>query len=145
MAFIVIVCSSCKWARGAKADAKRVKCQHCGATIDVRKAKSFATADNVHDLSEAVGRVNENLRRHKKVAPGPSGQPRPKFKGERDAVLELAKAKAEFTLVDVVEAIAKQRGMDQSAVDKEKVAEAIEDLLTKGFLMEFTYGRFRLV
>jgi hypothetical protein len=149
MAFVVIVCSKCKWARGAKASAKRVKCTRCGATIDVGLAKPFAYADNELDLAKAVGDVNEGLHKRTKGSrpkPAPvAGPPRPKFKGEREAVLDLAKEKGEVTLAEIVEAIAASRGIPVGNVDKDAVSRAIEDLLMAGDLFECSIGRFRIV
>ena len=145
MAFVVIVCSKCKWARGARADAKRVKCTRCGATIDVKKARIFAHADNELDLAKAVGEVNEGLRKHKKLPAKGQGPPRPKFKGEREAILDLAKAKCEVTLAEIVEAIAASRGIPVGNVDKEAIGRAIEDLLMAGDIFECSIGRFRIV
>jgi DNA-directed RNA polymerase subunit RPC12/RpoP len=150
MAFVVIVCSKCKWARGAKVESKRVKCTRCGATIDVRLARAFGRADNELDLARAVGEVNESLHRRGKkpvgVGPGSTNEPpRPKFKGEREFIMEFARTKGEFTLDEILQAMAASRGIAVQDVDKEKAMRAINDLMTKGFLFECRYCRYRIV
>jgi threonine synthase len=149
MSFIVIVCSKCKWARGVKAASKRVKCTYCGATIDVQMARPFASADNEMDLARAVGEVNENLHKHGKktveVRPGPAKeQPRPKFRGEREFIIDLAQKKKEFTVDDVLQALSESRGIAVQAVDREKVMKAVNDLLMKGYMIETKYCHYRL-
>jgi len=150
MAFVVIVCSKCKWARGAKADSKRVKCTHCGASIDVQMARAFGRADNELDLAKVVGEVNEGLHRRGKKPVGAGrvktdGTARPKFKGEREFIMELARKTKEFTIDEALQAIASSRGIAVQDVDREKLMRAINDLLTEGFMFECRYCRYRIV
>jgi hypothetical protein len=149
MSFIVVVCSKCKWARGVKATSKRVKCNHCGATLDVQMARPFASADNERDLARAVGEVNENLHKHGKtpvpVGPAKAKEPaRPKFRGEREFIIDLTQKKKEFTVDDVLQALAGSRGIAVQDVDREKVMKAINDLLMKGYIIETKYCHYRL-
>jgi len=153
MSFIVIVCSKCKWARGARADSKRVGCTRCGATIDVQLARPFAHADNELELAKAVGDVNQKVmgkghttvRTQRPKYVHVKEPPKPKAKNDRETILELAKERGEFGLDDALGALAASKGIDVSSVDREKVITRINELLTKGLLFEARYGRYRAI
>jgi hypothetical protein len=153
MSFIVIVCSKCKWARGAKEDSKRVKCTHCGATIDVQLARPFARADNALDLAKAVGKVNQKVLgkgrtalRTQRPRDMPSKEPpRPKPKGDREVIMDLARCKGIFTIDDVLMALATSKGIGVSEVDKDKAQRTLNELLTKGLIFESSYNNFKIV
>lgn len=153
MSFIVIVCSKCKWARGARASSKKVRCTRCGALIDVQLARPFAHADNELKLAKAVGDVNQKVIGKGKVTVRTQipkyihvkEEPRPKAKADREVILDLGRKGAEFTLEDVLEALASSKGLEISAVDKEKAIKTINELMTKGLLIETRYGRYKAV
>jgi hypothetical protein len=153
MSFIVIICSKCKWARGARTDSKRVKCTRCGATIDVRLARPFAHANNELELAKAVGDVNQKVMGKGKTTIRTQipkdvhveHPAKPKAKGDRETILELAKKMGEFGLDDALGALAGSKGIDVSSVDIEKTIKTINELLTKGLLFEARYGRYKAI
>jgi len=153
MPFIVIVCSKCKWARGARADSKRVKCTRCGATIDVQLARPFAHADNEMELAKAVGDVNQRVigkgrvtvRTQRPKYVHVKEEPRPKARSEREVILDLGRKMGDFTLEDVHTALAAARTIDVNFVDKEKALKTINELLIKGLIIETRYGRYKIV
>jgi hypothetical protein len=110
---------------------------------------------NELDLAKAVGDVNENLhRRGRKPSnvksdghgPAPKAKtPRPRTKDDREAIMELARRKKEFTIEDVLEALAQTRMVPSSEVDNEDAVKAIDDLMTKGLIFEFKFGQFKIV
>jgi hypothetical protein len=153
MSFIVIVCSKCKWARGARADSKRVKCTRCGASIDVQLARPFAHADNELELAKAVGDVNQKVMGKGKVTIRTQRpkyvhvkeENKPKARPDRETLLELSRKRGEFSLEDALVALATAKGTDAASIDTEKALKTINELLTKGLLFETRYGRYRIV
>ena len=155
MEFWVIVCSKCKWARGVKATSKRVRCTRCGATIDVRLARPFGKACNELDLAKAVGEVNEYLHRRgrrpaqvrtsKEYPASKTRTPKPRTKEVRETIMELARTKKEFSVEDVIQALARTHLVLPSEVERDDAVKAIDDLMTKGLIFEFKFGHYKIV
>ena len=57
--FGVIVCGRCHRPRGVDLATSRARCPHCGASIDVTRARVFFSTDSQSELAEAVRAYSE--------------------------------------------------------------------------------------
>jgi DNA-binding transcriptional ArsR family regulator len=62
MAYVVIVCSRCRLARGAPESAKTASCPGCGRKLRVPELKKYHRTDSLTELAEAIGRLNASLK-----------------------------------------------------------------------------------
>ncbi|MEM2869943.1 MAG: DUF1922 domain-containing protein [Thermoplasmata archaeon] len=92
MAYVVVVCSKCRRARGARESAKTARCPGCGRSLTLQKLRKYFRTSSLTDLAEAVGRMNAQLRggletclgdRKEKGRGGTSGG-EPQARGERE-------------------------------------------------------------
>ena len=57
--FGVIICGRCHRPRGVDLSTASATCPHCGASIDVRRARVFFQTDSLTELARAVREVSE--------------------------------------------------------------------------------------
>lgn len=62
MAYVVIVCSSCRLARGAPETAKTASCPRCGRKLRVPELRKYYRSESLSQLAEAIGQLNARLR-----------------------------------------------------------------------------------
>jgi len=62
MAYVVIVCSRCRLARGAPEHARTASCPGCGRKLRVPQLRKYHRTDSLTELSEAIGRLNASLK-----------------------------------------------------------------------------------
>jgi hypothetical protein len=61
MKFGVIVCPSCKKAKGVNLLNKTTKCVGCGKSLKIHGLKIFYKTDSTKELQQAIGLVNAEL------------------------------------------------------------------------------------
>jgi len=62
MAYVVIVCSRCRIARGAPERAKTASCPSCGRKLKVPELKKYHRTESLAELAEAIGQLNARLK-----------------------------------------------------------------------------------
>jgi len=62
MAYVVIVCSKCRLARGARENAKTASCPRCGRTLCLAELRKYHRAESLSELAEAIGQLNAKLK-----------------------------------------------------------------------------------
>jgi hypothetical protein len=62
MAYVVIVCSRCRLARGAPETAKTATCPGCGRKLRVQELKKYHRAESLSETAEAIGQLNAKLK-----------------------------------------------------------------------------------
>ena len=62
MAYVVIVCSRCRLARGAPETAKTATCPRCGRKLRVPKLRKYYRSESLDQLREAIGQLNARLK-----------------------------------------------------------------------------------
>ncbi len=62
MAYVVIVCSRCRLARGAPETAKTASCPGCGRKLRVPELRKYYRSESLSRLAEAIGQLNARLR-----------------------------------------------------------------------------------
>jgi len=62
MAYVVIVCSRCRLARGAPEHAKTASCPGCGRKLRVPELKKYHRTEKLTELAEAIGQLNARLK-----------------------------------------------------------------------------------
>ena len=62
MAYVVIVCSRCKLARGAPEHARTASCPGCGRKLRIQELKKYHRTDSLKELAEAIGQLNARLK-----------------------------------------------------------------------------------
>ncbi|MBM4250238.1 MAG: hypothetical protein FJ149_12640 [Euryarchaeota archaeon] len=62
MAYVVIVCSSCRLARGASETARTASCPNCGRRMRLAGRKKYCRSESLDHIREAVGRLNARLK-----------------------------------------------------------------------------------
>ncbi len=62
MAYVVIVCSGCRLARGAAETAKTASCPGCGRRLRVAELRKYYRSESLDQLREAIGQLNARLR-----------------------------------------------------------------------------------
>lgn len=62
MAYVVIVCSRCRLARGAPEHAKTASCPGCGQRLRVPELKKYHRTEKLTELAEAIGQLNARLK-----------------------------------------------------------------------------------
>jgi hypothetical protein len=62
MAYVVIVCSGCRLARGAAETAKTASCPGCGRKLRVPELRKYYRSESLDQIREAIGQLNARLR-----------------------------------------------------------------------------------
>jgi hypothetical protein len=62
MAYVVIVCSRCRLARGAPEHARTASCPSCGRKLRVPELKKYHRTEKLTELAEAIGQLNARLK-----------------------------------------------------------------------------------
>jgi predicted RNA-binding Zn-ribbon protein involved in translation (DUF1610 family) len=62
MAYVVIVCSRCRLARGASETAKTASCPNCGRKLRVPELRKYYRSESLDQLREAIGQLNARLK-----------------------------------------------------------------------------------
>jgi len=62
MAYVVIVCSRCRLARGAAETAKTASCPKCGQKLRVRELRKYYRSESLDQIREAIGQLNARLK-----------------------------------------------------------------------------------
>ena len=62
MAYVVIVCSRCRLARGARETARTASCPRCGRTLHLAEMRTYHRAESLSELAEAIGQLNASLK-----------------------------------------------------------------------------------
>ena len=62
MAYIVIVCSRCRLARGAAETAKTASCPNCGRKLQVGELRKYFRSESLDQIREAIGQLNARLK-----------------------------------------------------------------------------------
>lgn len=62
MAYVVIVCSRCRLARGAAETAKTASCPNCGRKLRVAEARKYFRSESLDQVREAIGQLNARLK-----------------------------------------------------------------------------------
>jgi len=62
MAYVVIVCSRCRLARGASETAKTASCPRCGRKLRVPELRKYYRSESLDRLREAIGQLNARLK-----------------------------------------------------------------------------------
>jgi predicted RNA-binding Zn-ribbon protein involved in translation (DUF1610 family) len=62
MAYVVIVCSRCRLARGAAETAKTASCPNCGRKMHVAELRKYFRSESLDQLREAIGQLNARLK-----------------------------------------------------------------------------------
>ena len=62
MAYVVIVCSRCRLARGAAECAKTASCPNCGRKLQVGELRKYFRSESLDQLREAIGQLNARLK-----------------------------------------------------------------------------------
>ena len=62
MAYVVIVCSRCRLARGAPEHARTASCPGCGRKLRVPELKKYYRTSSLSELAEAIGQLNARLK-----------------------------------------------------------------------------------
>lgn len=117
MAYVVIVCSRCRLARGAPETAKTATCPGCGRKLRVQELKKYHRAESLSETAEAIGQLNAKLKGGLDA-----------YLGDLNASLASGrkKAKGEITIGDEATVAARP---EKPAVPAAKVDRAILSLL----------------
>jgi hypothetical protein len=62
MAYVVIVCSRCRLARGAPETAKTASCPGCGRKLRVPELRKYFRSESLSQVAEAIGQLNARLK-----------------------------------------------------------------------------------
>jgi hypothetical protein len=62
MAYVVIVCSRCRLARGAPEGAMTATCPGCGRKLRVPELRKYHRSESLAELAEAIGQLNARLK-----------------------------------------------------------------------------------
>jgi len=62
MAYVVIVCSGCRLARGAPEGAKTASCPSCGRRLRVQELRKYYSSESLDKIREAIGQLNARLK-----------------------------------------------------------------------------------
>lgn len=62
MAYVVIVCSRCRLARGASETAKTASCPKCGRKLRVPELRKYYRSESLDQVREAIGQLNARLK-----------------------------------------------------------------------------------
>ena len=62
MAYVVIVCSRCRLARGAPEHARTASCPSCKRKLRVPELKKYHRTESLTELAEAIGQLNARLK-----------------------------------------------------------------------------------
>lgn len=62
MAYVVIVCSRCRLARGAAETARTASCPGCGRRLPVAGLRKYYRSESLDQIREAIGQLNARLR-----------------------------------------------------------------------------------
>lgn len=62
MAYVVIVCSRCRLARGAAENAKTAACPSCGRVLRVQELRKYYSSESLDKIREAIGQLNARLK-----------------------------------------------------------------------------------
>lgn len=62
MAYVVIVCSRCRLARGAAETAKTASCTNCGRKLFVAGLRKYYRSESLDQIREAIGQLNARLK-----------------------------------------------------------------------------------
>jgi rRNA maturation protein Nop10 len=142
--FGVIICPKCHRARGVSLSAKKVKCPHCGRTIDVSMAKVYHRTEDQEELVLAVQKMTERLavsiedypaerKRRGKVAPKEC-KTKSSEQDLRALAIELTEQKGQFTLEDL---------MAETGASADKASLLLEKMRSAGLVFETSPDRFK--
>jgi hypothetical protein len=62
MAYVVIVCSRCRLARGAAETARTASCPNCGRKLQLSELRKYYRSESLDQLREAIGQLNARLK-----------------------------------------------------------------------------------
>jgi hypothetical protein len=62
MAYVVIVCSRCRLARGAAETARTASCPKCGQKLRVPELRKYYRSESLDQVREAIGQLNARLK-----------------------------------------------------------------------------------
>ena len=62
MAYVVVVCSRCRLARGAPEHARTASCPGCGRKLRVPELKKYHRTESLAELAVAIGQLNARLK-----------------------------------------------------------------------------------
>jgi len=62
MAYVVIVCSRCRLARGAAETARTASCPNCGRKLQLAELRKYYRSESLDQLREAIGQLNARLK-----------------------------------------------------------------------------------
>jgi DNA-directed RNA polymerase subunit RPC12/RpoP len=62
MAYVVIVCSRCRLARGAPETARTASCPNCGRKLRVPELRKYYRSESLDQIREAIGQLNARLK-----------------------------------------------------------------------------------
>jgi len=62
MAYVVIVCSRCRLARGAAETARTASCPRCGRKLQLSDLRKYYRSESLDQLREAIGQLNARLK-----------------------------------------------------------------------------------
>ncbi|HXZ23974.1 MAG TPA: DUF1922 domain-containing protein [Methanomassiliicoccales archaeon] len=145
--FGVVVCPKCNRARGVKLGSARARCNYCGHSIDLSKARIFYKAETETQLAEGVKRMMERIAtqgldadaeiaRKRKV---PTADRKPSKKAVKDPL----KAAAQLTALHGTFDLGSFRETLGVSSDEEATS-VIEKLLGEGELLEPRPGIYRV-
>ena len=163
MAYVVIVCSRCRLARGAREGAKTASCSRCGRTLHLAEMRKYHRAESLSELAEAIGQLNAKLkdgleayldelwrsrvRRQRrsgeakgaKVEGGPAAGPPPVPASRLDkAILAYLDLKGQGSAQNISEGLSLKASPEQ-------VEERLGALLRLGLVFEPVAGQYALV
>jgi DNA-directed RNA polymerase subunit RPC12/RpoP len=62
LAYVVIVCSRCRLARGAAETARTASCPNCGRKLQVGELRKYYRSESLDQIREAIGQLNARLK-----------------------------------------------------------------------------------
>lgn len=141
----VIICPKCHRARGVSLSSKKVRCSHCGKSIDVSLAKVYHRTEDREELVLAVQRMTEKLAQgiedypaeRKRRARAPPAAIRARGSTEEDLrslAARLSVGKGHFSLEEL---------MAESKLDEESAMRLLDRMVAGAVVYEPVPGRFK--
>jgi hypothetical protein len=143
--FGVIICPKCHRARGVSLSAKKVRCSHCGKSIDISLAKVYHRTESQEELARAVRRLTERLavsideypaERRRRAREPPALKPKATCTEEELQVLaiQLTADQGDFSVRELMVA---------AGVGEEEARLLLQRMLDSALVFEPATGRFR--
>jgi len=166
MAYVVIVCSRCRLARGTPENAKTASCPGCGRKLRVPELKKYHRTESLTELAGAIGILNARLKggleaymeeldsraAELKGRPSPSNAP-PKHEADaagRDEGNAVPSSKLDRAIIALLERRGPQRLQDilegsPPGTTLERLEKRLEALGRAGWVFEPSTGVFAKV